>query len=102
MYLIQILLPLYDNDRQPIPPGAFDLVRQELVNRFGGLTAYIRSPASGIWKENPHLTIQDEIVIYEIMVTTIDTFWWREYRNELSKRFRQEELIVRSMEMMLL
>lgn len=45
MYLIQILLPLYDNDKRPFTKQAFDRVRDELANKFGGVTAYRNSPA---------------------------------------------------------
>ena len=50
MYLIQILLPLYRNDGQALPRALFRQVRDELIERFGGLTAYTRAPASGYWQ----------------------------------------------------
>lgn len=97
MFLIQILLPLYDNHQQPLPQTEFAAVRKELTERFGGLTAYIRSPATGLWKESSETTVRDEIVIYEVMVEQVDKNWWRFYRQDLSVRFRQEQLVIRSM-----
>ncbi|MEO6186479.1 MAG: hypothetical protein ABIP38_11340 [Steroidobacteraceae bacterium] len=45
MYLIQILLPLYDNAGRRIPESTFRQAGKELTARFGGLTAYVHQPA---------------------------------------------------------
>lgn len=102
MFLIQILLPLYDNSGTHFHPRDFTRVRDELAERFGGVTAFLRSPAEGMWRETPSLTIRDEIVIYEVMTDSPDRDWWRSYREELATRFRQELLIVRVSEIQLL
>ena len=102
MFLIQILLPLFDNSGNPFHQQDYTQVRDELMGRFGGITAYLRSPAEGVWQETPSLTIHDEIVIYEVMAETLDRVWWSSYREELTKRFRQEMLIVRVSEVQLL
>src|SRR5919198_413592 len=102
MYLIQILLPLYDNSGNPFPQHEYTRVRDELTERFGGITAYVRSPAEGLWRGNPPLTIRDDIVIYEIMTEKLDRNWWQGYRKGLSLRFRQDLLIVRVSEVQLL
>ena len=47
MYLVQLLLPLYDNANTRFPRETFDHVRQELTDRFGGVTAFLRSPEKG-------------------------------------------------------
>src|SRR5687768_4274806 len=39
MHLIQILLPVYDNDGKSFPASRYADVRRELTERFGGLTA---------------------------------------------------------------
>lgn len=52
MYLVQILLPLYDNRKHPFLHSDFKLVRGELTEHFGGVTAFVRSPAEGLWKED--------------------------------------------------
>lgn len=72
LYLIQILLPLYDNSGTPFRQQDYTRVRDELAERFGGVTAYLRSPAEGMWRETPSLTIRDEIVIYEVMTDSPD------------------------------
>ena len=95
MYLIQLLLPLYDNRREPFGRAAFDRVRDELTERFGGVTAFRRSPAEGTWNDDGVVT-RDEIVTYEIMAEALDREWWAQYRAALERRFRQEELIIRA------
>jgi len=96
MHLVQILLPLTDNEGWPFPRAEYDAVRRELTERFGGVTAYFRSPAEGHWKEDGGSTARDEIVIYEVMVEGLHRAWWAEFREELRRRFRQEELVVRA------
>ncbi len=102
MYLIQILLPLYDNSGHSFPQHEYLRVRDELTERFGGITTYLRSPAEGLWRETPTMTIRDDIVIYEVMTEKLDHDWWHDYRKGLSLRFRQDLLIVRVSEIQLL
>ncbi|MBE0596713.1 MAG: hypothetical protein IH614_05555 [Desulfuromonadales bacterium] len=102
MHLIQILLPLYDNDGNPFPATEFQRVRDELTERFGGITTYVRSPALGIWKETPETAVHDEIVTYEVMTERLDRAWWQAYRQELAGRYRQQWLVVRVSEVELL
>ncbi|HEV2096345.1 MAG TPA: hypothetical protein VGQ82_07575 [Chthoniobacterales bacterium] len=102
MHLIQILLPLYDNARQPFPPDEYLHVRNELTERFGGLTVYTRAPAEGLWRQNDKLTSRDDIVIFEVMATEVDAPWWREYRHELERRFRQDVIFIRAQQTRLL
>lgn len=102
MYLVQILLPLYDNERKLFPQPEYERIRDELTERFGGLTTYVQSPAKGLWRETGAETVHDDIVIYEVMTELLDRAWWQEYRQDLSVRFRQELLIVRVSEVELL
>ena len=95
MHLVQLLLPLYGNDGQPLPDGLLAAVRQELVDRFGGLTAYSRAPAKGLWASEGGVD-RDDIVVYEVMVERLERDWWAAYRQELAARFRQKELLVRA------
>ena len=101
MHLVQIFLPLYDNKGKRFPRRAYATERDILVERFGGLTAYMRSPAQGLWKDGG-ATSRDEIVILEVMVKRIDQAWWKRYRHKLQRLFKQKEVIVRSQVMKLL
>src|SRR5438132_768830 len=51
-YLVQLILPVYDNDGAPIGRALFAQVRRELTERFGGVTAYTRAPAEGMWESS--------------------------------------------------
>jgi hypothetical protein len=99
MYLVQLLLPLYDNNQQPFGRAIFDRVRNELAENFGGVTAFLRAPAEGVWQDEGGGVSHDEIVIFEVMTGQLDRAWWARYRTELAHRFKQEELIVRASEM---
>ena len=94
MKLIEIFLPLTDNSGRKLGKDLFAETRRELIERFGGLTAYSRSPARGFWKEKGRTT-RDEVVVFEVMAKRLDRRWWREYRRGLEKRFKQEELVLR-------
>ena len=95
MYLVQLLLPLYDNGGQRVPRERFAQLRDELTQKYGGVTAFFRSPAQGTWKEEGGGVDVDEIVVCEVMVETVDRAWWSEYRKTLERRFGQRELIAR-------
>ena len=94
--LVQLLLPLYDKDGNDFPGSQFEQVAGELTQRFGGLTAYTRAPAEGRWREGGSGTTRDEIVIYEVMTYPLDPGWWRDYREELERRFAQDRIVVRA------
>ena len=49
MHLVQILLPLTDNEGHPFPREEFEHLKHELAERFKGVTAFLQSPAEGIW-----------------------------------------------------
>ena len=89
MVLIQLLLPASGSG------GAGGLVplsetRRELAERFNGLTAYLRSPAKGLWTAPDGHTEQDDVVMVEVVTDTFDRTWWRTYAATLAARFGQE------------
>jgi hypothetical protein len=94
--LVQILLPLYDRAGRRFNGELYDQVAAELTERFGGITAFLRAPATGLWRPQPGQTTRDDVVVYEVMVDELDRPWWAGYRVTLERRFRQEELVVRA------
>ena len=98
MLLIEILLPVADNAGNAFPREAFDRVRRELIERFGGVTAFLRAPASGLWRDEEGVVHRDEVAIFEVMADALDETWWRDYRRILEKRFDQDEIVVRAVE----
>jgi hypothetical protein len=97
MYLVQILLPLYDNEGHAFDAREYVQLRSELTERFGGVTAYTRAPARGLWKGDSGSTSRDDIVIFEVMTEGLDREWWTRFRRQLESRFRQESVIVRAL-----
>ena len=96
MNLLQLLLPLCDNEGHPFPQSMYLKIRDELSEKFGGITTYVRSPAEGLWKEGQCCAVRDEIVIYEVMAKELDRKWWKEFREQLEVLFRQESIIIRT------
>jgi hypothetical protein len=95
-YLVQILLPVYDTAGAAAAPELFAQTREELTEQCGGLTAYMRAPARGLWKTDEGEIARDDIVIFEVMVDELDRDWWSAYRQRLEARFKQEALVIRS------
>lgn len=95
MHLVEILLPLYDNEGRRFSSSEFDRVRDELAEEFGGVTAFRRAPGEGVWAEGGEVT-RDRVVVFEVMADELDRAWWRSYREELERRFRQDEIVVRA------
>jgi hypothetical protein len=101
MHLVQLLLPLYNNSGIQFEQKLYTDVRNELVDRFGGITAYTRAPVHGLWQESEQL-VRDDLIIYEIMVEKLEEEWWRGYREILENRFQQQSLVVRALQILLL
>lgn len=97
MYLIQILIPVFDNEGNRFHREVFETERERLTERFGGLTAFVQSPALGLWKDAQRgATARDEMILIEVMVETVDRDWWTAYRRELEGIFRQDEIVLRA------
>jgi hypothetical protein len=95
MHVFQLFLPLYDPAGPRFTADVFHATRDELVERFGGLTMYTRAPATGLWGEEGSTAERDSLVIYEVMVEDYDPAWWSAYKDLLKQRFRQKEMIIR-------
>src|SRR4051812_30716361 len=94
-HLVQVLLPLFDNEGRRFEEAQFAEIRRELTERFGGVTAYVRSPAAGIWKKDDGSIDRDEMVMIEVMVNALDREWWAGYRRSLEQRFSQDAIVAR-------
>ena len=101
MHLVQLLLPLYNNSGIQFEQKLYTEVRNELVDRFGGITAYTRAAVHGLWQESEQI-VRDDLIIYEIMVEKLEEEWWRGYREILESRFQQQSLVVRALQILLL
>jgi hypothetical protein len=95
-YLVQLFLPLRDNAGRPCTKVQFEAVRAELTEKFGGSTAFLRSPALGAWEDGVGLVQHDDVVLVEVVCAELDRAWWGAYRRDLERRFSQEELMMRA------
>ena len=96
MHVVEIFLPLRRNDGSQQPRELFGTVRRELVERFGGMTAFTRSPAEGLWESGDGDVERDSIVIFEVMAAGLDRAWWSAYRAQLERLFEQDEVVIRA------
>lgn len=94
-FLVQILLPRNAN-QGPHPVSRFAQIRAELTAKFGGITVYTQSVAEGLWKSDQGVVEQDEMVLFEVMTSKLQSRWWRRYRRELEDRFHQVHIVVRA------
>lgn len=102
MYLVQILLPLHDAKGRGFPKVEYEKVATELTEKFGGVTAFTRTPAEGRWKPRGGPASEDDIVVVEVMTEHLDIKWWGKYRKALEKAFKQESIVVRAQDIQLL
>ena len=102
MVLIQVLLPTKSADRAAFSDELIRQTREELIGQFGGLTAYTRSPAAGVWTSPDGDIEEDNVVMIEVLAGTFDVRWWRSYAGKLKARFQQETMLIRASEVQLL
>ena len=95
MYLVEIFLPQHDNEGREFRSALFSKVREELLERFGGMTAFTRVPVEGLWNTPQAGRIHDAIIIYEVMMQQLDRPWWESYKAELERRFAHDEMVIR-------
>jgi hypothetical protein len=98
-HLVQVLLPLQRQDGSRIAASEFARVRAELTKAFGGVTAYSRSPATGLWMNEDETIERDQVIMVEVVVEAFDREWWAAYREQLEQRFGQEEVHARALAM---
>ena len=96
MFLIQVLLPRRAGGGA-IDEAAFARTREELADAFDGVTAYLRSPAEGVWIAPEGRKERDDVVMVEVLAPVFDRGWWRAYAATLATRFRQEAIHVRAL-----
>lgn len=95
MHLVQILLPLTKSS--DARKKSFEAVLETLTSEFGGATAFVNSPAHGLWDEGGQRE-QDRIVNVEVMVQSFDLEWWADYRKHLEATFAQKEVVIRAIQ----
>jgi hypothetical protein len=97
MYLIQILLPVYDRGGKRLPRTLFKRTERELAQEFGGVTAYVHTPAEGLWRRRTGHLERDDVVVFEVMVRGCNRGRWARYRRQLEAEYRQDVIVIRSL-----
>ena len=95
MWLVEVLLPIAYNNGMAIPDSVLRELRGDLADRFGGLTAFTRSPAEGVWMSGD-ASHHDDIVVLEIMIEDLDRDWWKAWRSHAEALLLQNEIVVRA------
>ena len=96
MVLVQILLPTKSSEGCAVSNELLRRRRQELIDRFGGMTAYTRAPATGVWTSPEGSVEVDGVVMVEVRSEMFDRDWWRPYAKTLKKRFKQQSIHIRA------
>lgn len=95
--LVQIFLPLRDNEGVAFAREKYLRIHEELAERHGGATAFNRSPASGLWASSDDEVVEDVVVLLEVLVDDLDRTWWKQFRTRLEREFRQESILLRAL-----
>lgn len=90
MVLVEILVPVTTRTR-----GELKRLLDKLTDKFGGATAFVRSPGEGLWRAGPQV-VEDQIVVVEVMCERVEHAWWKRLREDLEKRLGQQEIVVRA------
>jgi hypothetical protein len=69
--LTNLLVPQEVPSLLPVPPSS-------------DVTAYVRSPAKGLWTAPDGHTEADDVVMVEVVTETFDRGWWRTYAAKLA------------------
>ena len=89
-----LFVPLYYNDGRSVEPQKFQVLQQQLLDQFGGLT-FFPQPNAGFWTM-AGITYRDEIVIYRVI--TSDEQEARRFLSALKERlkeeFQQEDILI--------
>ena len=93
MHLVRFYIPLRDNTGEAFPAQMLADVSAELSGRFGGVTAHLLSPASGLWRDGGDMHA-DDVVIFEVFTQKVDRGWWTAYRERLAQDFRQKSILM--------
>ena len=96
MFKLEIFLPVYDLKGIQFEYQAYDDVQNTLIHRYGGVTAFMRTPASGFWKNTLGQIEKDDVAIFEVMTEEIDRVWWQGFRKQLEHQFAQQEILIQA------
>jgi hypothetical protein len=90
----ELYVPLSYNDGTPVDPKILMQLRERLLTEFGGLT-FFPQPNEGFWTFGG-VTYRDEIVVYRVLSEHVRTArrFFRELKEELKRKLKQEEILI--------
>jgi hypothetical protein len=94
-YLVQILLPTRTGNGQPVTQARFEELLQELTDKFGGATSFVRAPGQGLWNSGRDVE-RDNIAVIEVMTDEIDPPFWHAFSRKLQRELAQREIVIRA------
>ena len=94
-YLVQILMPTRTGTGQPVTRAHFEELLQELTDKFGGATTFVRAPGHGLWDSGGDVE-RDNIAMIEVMTDEIDPPFWQAFRRKLERELAQQEIVIRA------
>lgn len=96
MKLVQLLLPLNDNNGNKFAHEIFTDIKEQLTQKYKGVTAFSQTPAEGLWKDKDSADLsKDHVVLYEVMVEEFDREWWSSFTRQLENLLKQEKIMLR-------
>jgi hypothetical protein len=89
-----LVVPLADNDGQPLAPEHLAWAKQEVSHYAGGLTQYASS--EGIWIDETGRRYKDPIQIHQFVVPTAAAVegWLAGFALELARRCQQQAIFL--------
>jgi len=96
MNLLQIFLPLFDRNGKHFLRDHYKMTEGELVKRFKGFTAYSRSPASGLWKDDQAKIQAERARHLRSDHGSIGLALVAKIPGSLEERFQQDQILIRS------
>lgn len=100
-HLVQILFPKETGGGELISQAWFESLMKELANEFGGATSFVRFPGQGLWQSGG-ATERDNIAVVEAMTERLEPEFWQSLRERLEAELRQEEIVIRAQEIIVL
>jgi hypothetical protein len=90
----EIYVPLTDNDGIKYPTQVLQLFKDDLVNRFSGLTD-LRFRSEGVWRFGG-IEFRDEIVLWKVITSEsadVDEYFVH-LKDNMSLRLRQKTILI--------
>jgi inorganic pyrophosphatase len=92
--LIEIFLPVKQDAQDGATPAYLQALQKRYTQKFGGVTIYDRSPATGLWQPEESVC-RDTIIIYEVITDHFDLSYWQEEKLHLQKDLEQSQILIR-------